>query len=350
MHRKYFFVILTITILSLFLILKFFLGQKPSQERIQENIVVVQPPFNRYINGVGIVEPASGNIYIGIPFNRIVKQVNVAVNDKVKKGDVLLQLDHEDLIADLKVKQRGYERALANLHKLKALPRKEDLEIAEEALKKAEVALSESKTQYEMVTNLPNPRAISKEEYDRRLYRYQQSEAELREMQARFGKMKSGAWKPEMNIATHEVEQAKAGVEAIETEIQRTSIKSPIDGTVLQIKIHEGETSNSDPSQTVIILGDVDDLNLRVSIDQFNVSSLQPNTPAIAYRQGDRSTEYPLEFLHVEPFMVPKKYLTNEIEEKIDTHVFEIVYRIAKQDSHLYIGEQMDVFIDIKKK
>jgi HlyD family secretion protein len=349
MHRNYFFIVLTLMVLSLFLIGIFFFGQKTTKET-QENVSEVHMPFANYINGVGIVEPASGNIYIGIPFNRIVKKINVAVNDKVKKGDVLLQLDHQDLIANLRVKQREYEKVLANLHKLEALPRQEDLTIAEEALKKAQVTLNESKAQYEMVINLPNPRAISKEEYDKRLYRYQQAEAEVRETQAQFEKIKSGAWEPELEIVDYEVKQAKADVEAIEIEIQRTSIKSPIDGTVLQIKIHEGETTSSDLSKTAIVLGNVNELYLRVSIDQFNVSTLQPKAPAVAFRQGDRSTEYPLEFIHVEPFMVPKKYLTNETDEKVDTKVFEILYRIAKKDAHLYIGEQMNVFINIEKK
>lgn len=350
MHRKYFIVVLIITFLSLILILSYFLGQKPPPQSPRDNISVVHPSFSHYIHGVGIVEPVSGNINIGIPFTRIVKHVNVSVNDKVKKGDVLLQLDHADLTAELNVKQTEYEKALANLHKLQALPRQQDLVIAEEALKKAQISLNELKAQYEMVANLPNPRAISKEEYDKRQYRYQQAEAELGEVQARFDKIKAGTWKPELDIAINDVEQAKAEVDAIKTEIQRTYIKSPIDGTVLQIKIHEGETSNSDPSNPAIILGNIDNLNLRVSIDQFNAANLSPNDPAVAFRQGDRVTKYPLEFMHVEPLMVPKKYLTNDVEEKVDTHVFEILYRITKKDPHLYIGERLDVFIDIEKK
>lgn len=349
MHRKYFYIILISTLLCLFLILIYFLGQKPSKEP-EENIQVVRPPFATYINGVGIVEPQSGNIYIGTPFNRIVKKINVSVNEQVKKGAVLFELDRQDLIANLRVKQKEYERTLANLHKLEAFPRNEDLTIAKEALQKAQLTLDESKTQYEMAANLPNPRAISQEEHDKRQYKYRQAEAQLREVEAQFKKIKSGTWQPELKIAVYECEQAKADVKATEEEIQRTFIKSPIDGTVLQIKIHEGETPSSDPSKTVIILGNMDELYLRVSIDQFNVSALNPNTPAVAFRQGDRSTEFPLEFIHVEPFMVPKRYLTNESNEKVDTQVLEILYRIAKKDSHLFIGEQMDVFINIEKK
>ena len=349
MHRRYFFVILALTAFCFVLILYFF-GQKFSSTEPQENIRVDHSPYRTSISGVGIIEPKSGNISVGIPFNRIVKEINVSVNDKIKKGDILFQLDHQDLTANLRVKQKEYEKAIANLHQLEELPRKEDLTIAQEALKKAEVALNESKTQFDMANNLSNPRAISKEEHNKRFYRYQQAEAELREKQAQYEKLKAGTPQSELKIAAYEVGRAKATVQAIESEIESTYIKSPIDGTVLQIKIHEGETPTSDPDKIAMILGNIDEMNLRVSVDQYNAFILDPNVPAIAYRQGDHYTQFPLEFIHIEPFMVHKKYLTNAADEKVDTQVFEILYRIPKNDSRLFIGEQMDVFIDISRK
>ena len=175
------------------------------------------------------------------------------------------------------------------------------------------------------------------------IYKYQQAEAEYLAAQAQFEKVKAGAWPPDIKIAQDEVEQAKADVEATEAELERTYVKSPIDGTVLQIKIHEGETS--DPSKTAIILGNINEFNLRVGIDQFNESRFHPDCPAVAFKQGDLKSEFPLKFIHAEPFMVPKKYLTNEIHERVDTQIFEILYRIKSNDSHLFIGEQMDVYI-----
>lgn len=345
MHRKYIYVILGITVFCLFLIVIFFI-QKPSKEAVA-GVQVEHPPFLTYISGVGIVEPESGIVNISSHLNRTVEKIDVAVNKKVKKGDVLFQLYHKDLLAQLEIKRQEYEKALANLHKLQDLPRSEDLVVAREILNKAQALLDESKAQYDMVSNLANPRAISKEEQDKRLYGHQQAEAEFKEAEAQFLKVKSGAWQPELEIAEHEVEQVKAEKGAIELEIQRTFIKSPLDGTVLKINIHEGEVL--DPNKTAMILGNIDELFLRVSIDQFNVMMFCPKCPAVAFRQGDHSKGFPLKFVNIEPIMVPKKYLTNDVNEKVDSQVFEIVYRIAKNDA-LIIGEQMDVYINAEKK
>lgn len=346
MHRNYFYVVLGFTLFCLFLIVIFFI-QKPNKE-VATDLQVQHLPFLTYISGVGIVEPKSGNININPHFDRIVEKINVSINDRVKKGEVLFQLDNKDLLARLRIKQQEYEKILANLHKLEALPREEDLMIAKETLNKAQAAFNESKAQYDMIINLPNPRAISKEEQDKRLYRYQQAEAEEKKAQAQFEKIKSGAWQPELKIAHHEVEQSKADVDAIESEIQRTYIKSPLNGTILKINIHEGETLDS--NKIAIILGNIDELYLRVRIDQFNIARFHTNFPAIAFRQGNLSNGFPLKFIHVAPLMIPKKYLTNDVNEKVDTQVFEILYSIAKADAHLIIGEQMDVYIDVEKK
>lgn len=342
MNRKYIYIILALTLLSFLLILFFFIGNKPEQQTTQ-NVQVDNPPFFSYISGSGIVEPASGNVIISSPFNRIIENINVSVNDKVKKGDILFQLYNQDLRSNLKIKQKKYEESVSNLYKLEAFPREEDLTIAQETLNKAQAVFNESVIEYCMA----NRRARSKEERCIQLYKYQQAEADFLAAQAQFIKVQSGTWHPELKIMQDEVEQAKADVEAMEAEIERTYIRAPIDGTILQVKIHEGETS--DQGKTAIILGNITELNLRVSIDQFNESRFHPDYPAVAFKQGVFTTEFPLKFIHIEPFMVPKKYLTNEIHEKVDTQTFEILYRIERNNSHLFIGEQMDVYIYVDK-
>ena len=176
---------------------------------------------------------------------------------------------------------------------------------------------------------------------------YQQAEAEFLIASAEFEKVRSGVWQPDLKMAQDVVEQAKADVGLLEAEIERMSVKSPIDGTVLQIKVHEGEVL--DQNKAALILGNIGELNLRVGIDQFNGKRFQPDCPAVAFKQGDITMEFPLKFLHVEPLMVPKKYLTNELHEKVDTQIFEILYHIEKNNSQLFIGEQMDVYIYVDK-
>jgi len=342
MNRKYIYLVLGLTLLSFLLIIYNFTTNKHDQNLSAKEVQVTNPPFIAYITGTGVVESASGNILISSPLIRTVEKIHVSINNSVNKGEVLFQLYNRDLKANLRIKQGRYEEALSNLNKLQNIPQSEDLELAQAKLNKAEAAFNQAYTEYSK--DICRARGA-----DRCIlyFRYQQAEADFQIAQAQFEKVKAGTWQPEFRIAQDRINQAKAEIDALQAEIDQTSIKSPIDGTVLQIKIHQGEVI--DPSRTAIILGNIDKLNLRVSIDQFNEARFNANCPAVAFKQGNTTKEFGLEFIHVEPFMVPKKYLTNSLHEKVDTQIFEILYRINKNDSHLFIGEQMNVYIHEEK-
>lgn len=355
MHRKYFFAIVGLAIASLLVVLFSFL-KKDSTTVDQDQTPVLTKlgwqaphpvsPYESFISGVGIVEASSENIVIGIPGNRVVEKVYVHVGSKVKKGDILVQLEDRDLKAELTSRKLEYEIAQAKQQKLEALPRPEDIAMAEAALKNAQIEWAMAKSQYDMVQSLDDPRAISQEMKNTRLYNYQQAETKVAQAKADLEKIKAGSWKPDLQIASLETKQARANVDRTFAEIERNIIRSPIDGTVLQVKIHEGEIPSSDPSRPPsLIVGNTQEMNLRVSINQFDIPFFRKKAPAVAYLQGDARVEFPLEYVRVEPYLVSKQNLTNDISEKVDTRVLQVLYRLKKDDQRVYVGQQMDVFI-----
>jgi len=53
-----------------------------------------------------------------------------------------------------------------------------------------------------------------------------------------------------------------------------------------------------------------------------------------------------MRFVRVEPLVVPKKTLTGENTERVDTRVLQVLYAIERSDHPVYVGQQLDVFID----
>jgi len=350
MNRNYFFVIALLAVCSAILIFRS-MWKEAHPPHQQETVEVSHPasPFKSYIAGVGIVEASSENIFIGTPLHRIVEKVLVTVGSEVKKGDILLKLENRDLEADLLSRQVAYEIALAKVQKLEAMPRNEDILIADAALQSAEVELSQAKAQYEIVQGLQASGALSKEEINRRRYNYERAEAKRLQLAADLNKIKAGTWKPDLQIAKLEALQAKADVERVKIDIERTIIRSPLDGNVLQIKIHEGEFPPTDTLRTpVMIIGNTDEKHLVVSINQFNTPYFDPDASAVAFLQGDGRVEFPLQFVQLDPYLVNKQNLTNDIAEKVDTRVLQITYSFKGNDKKIYVGQQMDVFIEDK--
>jgi hypothetical protein len=90
----------------------------------------------------------------------------------------------------------------------------------------------------------------------------------------------------------------------------------------------------------------VDKLHVRVDVEEHDASRVRPGASATAAVRGNASLKTPLTFVRFEPFVVPKKSLTGDSTERVDTRVLQVIYRIEDNKLPLFVGQQMDVFID----
>src|SRR5262249_49886294 len=87
-------------------------------------------------------------------------------------------------------------------------------------------------------------------------------------------------------------------------------------------------------------------LHIRADVDESESWRVRPNTRAIAYVRGDTAQKRELEFVRFEPYVIPKKSLTGDTTERVDTRVLQVIYRVKDQSPVLYVGQQMDVYIE----
>lgn len=348
MNRGYFKWIIAAAVACVGIVSVFMWSERSDrQSNVEQAVPLPISPFKTYISAVGIVEARGGNIFVGSPVNRVVDKVEVSVGQKVQKGDVLFRLESKDLKADLDGRYIDYENALANLKKLESLPRKEDVIAAEAVVNITKPEVEQAKSQYDRVAGLQNSGAMSQEEITRRHFALRQAEAKYEQAKADFDKVSTGAWLPDLEIAKLQVKQAEAQVQRVEADIERTIIRSPIDATVLQVKILPGEFPPTDSSNTPpMIIGNTDTLNLRVNINQFDASYYDSKSPAIAHLQGNATVDFPLHFENIEPYFVTKQVLSNDITEKVDTRVLQAIYCFEEGENRVFVGQQMDVFIE----
>jgi hypothetical protein len=62
--------------------------------------------------------------------------------------------------------------------------------------------------------------------------------------------------------------------------------------------------------------------------------------------RGNAALKTSLRFVRIEPFVVPKRSLTGDSTERVDTRVLQVIYRVERDDLPLFVGQQLDVFID----
>ena len=192
----------------------------------------------------------------------------------------------------------------------------------------AEAHLDDLRRQLSFAEHVKDKRAISSEELSRRRSAVMTAEAELSEARA-------------------QVVASDAQIRAIAVEIERSTVRSPIDAEVLQVKLRVGEFAAAGPvSSPLILLGRSKPLHVRVDVDEHEGWRVHAGATAIGRVRGNADLKTPLSFVRFEPFVVPKKSLTGDSTERVDTRVLQVIYKVERDDLPLFVGEQLDVFID----
>jgi len=231
------------------------------------------------------------------------------VGDKVKAGEALFRLDPRELTAEREVRRADEAKARAG--------------VAE-----AEAALVDAKNLSDRAEAVADKRAISVEELVRRRNAVAIAKAKV-----------DSAWA--------QVVSAQADIRVVETNLDRLIVRAPVNSEILQVNVRPGEYAATGVlANPLVLLGDLERLHVRVDIDENDAWRFQPNSPAAAALRGNREFKAKLSFVRVEPYVVPKRSLTGDSTERVDTRVLQAIYSFDRAELPAYVGQQMDVFIE----
>jgi multidrug efflux pump subunit AcrA (membrane-fusion protein) len=308
------------------------------------------PPATRFessVGAVGLVEAHTENIDVSCAVSGMVTDVYVKAGDRVRARQKLFSLDDRDLKADLEVKRAALAAMQARLARLEEEPRAEDVPPVEARVREAEANLADAEVQKRLIENVTDRRAVREEDVQRRRLAYEAAQARLAEARTALALLKAGAWAADVTVAKTEVAQASAQLKAVETDIERLTVRAPITGVILQNKVRLGQFAQCGPlNAPLMILGGVDPLNVRVDVNEEDAWRVRAGAPAVASPRGEGLQRIPLDFVRFEPYVIPKISLTGDSTERVDTRVLQVIYRVRDQNAHLFVGQQMDVYIE----
>ena len=305
--------------------------------------------FESSVGAVGLVEANTENIDVSCAVSGAVTQIYVKAGDRVQQGQKLFSVDDRDLQADLVVKRAALDNARAQLAKLKAQPRPEELPPLEAKVTEAQALLADAEVQVDLIESLfaVDSQAVAMEDVLRRRENHKAAQARLAQAEKNLALTKAGAWGPDLVIARSQVVQAEAAVHQDEVNIERLTTRAPLEGTILQNKVRLGQYALCGPlNEPLMILGSVSPLHVRVDVDEHDAWRVGEGVPAAGSPRGNGALRIPLQFVRFEPYVLPKKSLTGDSTERVDTRVLQVIYRVKDQNAHLYVGQQMDVYIE----
>ena len=210
-------------------------------------------------------------------------EIYVVEGDRVKAGDPLLRLDTRLLEAQK--------------------------ETAKSQLQAVVVNYENQKTQFSFYERLRDKRAVSEQAYSTAYFAMKEAEEQV-------------------NVAQGQLDQ-------VITDIERSTVRAPVDGEILQVNAHIGEiypTVSYNLTQpyvnldtALILMGTVAPMQMRIDIDEEDSWRFIPGARATAFVRGNAKINFPMKFNRIEPYIIPKTSFTGETIERIDTRVLQVL-------------------------
>jgi multidrug resistance efflux pump len=254
--------------------------------------------FKETVAAVGLIEASTENISVGTPLGGVVAKVFVTAGQ-----------DTREFRSELAVRQQAVVVARARAQVFEA-------------------RIADLQRQLDFAEQVKDKRAISAEELTRRRSAVETASAELEEVRS-------------------EIPAAESHVQAVQVDLERSIVRAPLAAEVLQVKVRVGEFAPAAATANpLILLGRSKPLHVRVDVDEHEAWRVHQGAPAIGHVRGNAGLKAPLQFVRFEPFVLPKRSLTGDSTERVDTRVLQIIYRVERDDMPLFVGQQLDVFID----
>jgi RND family efflux transporter MFP subunit len=278
-------------------------GQKPGQEAKKDPAVVqVMTPHSGGLERKTVVTgtvQALAKAEIFVPVSGVLKNLTVDIGDRVKRGDLLAEIDApllalEEKQAAVAVKQaQGLVRE-AEARRPAALA---EAEVAKAVIQEKEAALASAKAsaafhqqQYARMKELLATKTVDQTAVDEKAHQLEAARALVRASQAALANAEANVKVNRSKVAQADaaLETARAGLDFAELGLEKaryslnlTRITAPFDGVVTQRNYFSGDSIRADPGGRLPLLTVVrmDTVRVVVDIPNSDVPLTQPGLP-----------------------------------------------------------------------
>ena len=242
--------------------------------RSHKNVVVVQTAKAKTLDLVSIVS-ASGEVkpktYVNIGANAFGKitRLYVKEGDRVKRGQMLAQLENVQSAADVNATQASLGASQTD-----AVAADAAIHTAQADLARAKSDAERAKLDWTRAQGLYQSALIAKSEYDSQNAAYQTAGAGLAQAEARLAQAIA-----QKDSADRHIGQIKANLTRASDVLQKTTYAAPYEGTITNLPVREGETVvigiQNSPGSTLMTLADMSIITAEVRVDETDIVNVK---------------------------------------------------------------------------
>ncbi|MBZ5704997.1 MAG: efflux RND transporter periplasmic adaptor subunit [Acidobacteriia bacterium] len=245
----------------------------------RKNVVTVQTGKVQLQDLTSVVS-ASGEIkpktYVNIGANAFGKitRLYVREGDRVRKGQLLAQLENVQSAADVNATRAALEAAQTD-----AIAADAGLNTAVADLNRAKADAERMKLDWDRAQGLYREALIAKSEYDSRKNAWESADSGLAQAKARIAQAKA-----QKESADRRVTQTRANLTRVSDVLQKTTYEAPFDGMITNLPVREGETVvigiQNSPGSTLMSIADMSVITAEVQVDETDIVNVKLGQPA----------------------------------------------------------------------
>ncbi len=300
-------------------------------------------PEGDWLSGQGIVEPRDRETKVSPDVGGRIDQVVVKEGDHVKAGDAIVLLDARVEKAEAEASEADLAQQKAELARMLAGDRHEDRMAADAEARSADAKAIEATSVAERTKKAFDGGGATGDELDRAAREADAAKASAELSRARLAASQHGSRLEDVDSAKARVEASKARLDEANARLAERTVRSPIDGEVLSLKVRAGEYTQpgGDP---VAIVGDTSLLRVRVDIDERDLAHLALGAKILARANAFPGVDFGGKVVEIGRRMGRKNVRTDDPIERNDTKILEVVAELESTDK-LVVGERVVAFV-----
>jgi multidrug resistance efflux pump len=220
---------------------------------------------------------AAHQILVSPKVSGTVTRLTFEEGKRVKKGDVLAEIEDVDYRTDYAHSLGECELARQKLLELEHGNRPEEIEQARAQLQESEANLITLEADWKRVQQLREAKVATQADFDASLSKYQAMTRQIERMRFAHKLMLAGSRKEKIDQAKADLQTAQSNVEKAKWKLDNCKIRSPITGTILRKNAEEGNLVNPiafSGSVSLCELADLSDLEVDLTVQERDISNV----------------------------------------------------------------------------
>jgi len=266
----------------------------------------------------------------------------VREGDRVKAGQLLVEIEHEDTDLQLRQTRAVVAQAEAQYELLRRGARREDLEQAMERVHQAEASREGARTDLRRVEELMRTAAAPQAQLDTARTRVEVMTAQAGVAHKGLARLRAGARIEELHMARAQVERAKAQTAMLEKRVADCRVLAPIAGRITAKYVEPGELVSL--GTPLLRLSDLGRVYIMVYVPEAELPKIRLGQAAAIRVDafGGRELAGTVTYLSSQAEFTPKNVQTREERTQL---VFGVKVEADNPDELLKPGLPADVLL-----